>query len=298
MSSSTGLSPNQENQRLLATWQRVAGLEQPQPGGPIRVMRQPIGGRGVREGHGGSRVTSFGDVLRELETVAGERERVAPGMTVEGLGGTGTEDAAHEFSHDKPKTVECPDVEEIDDDVDPWWKNTKMEKDVSVGLRCPICQEIYNNPHSLECGHTFCGHCIFQWFANKSPPEKKCPTCRNRVQLPNTACMIPNRPLDQLMSIQLEPHFPEKDREERKRKREECIEKFKEERSKTSQGSVEDEAAQLLMVYRMVQQRSQAVLQRSRRLVSVRNACRGDFVDFVSFCNLLFETNPFPACRG
>ena len=40
--------------------------------------------------------------------------------------------------------------------------------------RCAICFELFISPHSLPCGHTFCGPCISSW-AQKSGA---CPCCR------------------------------------------------------------------------------------------------------------------------
>jgi hypothetical protein len=31
---------------------------------------------------------------------------------------------------------------------------------IETSLRCAICNEFLNNPHSLQCGHSFCSECI------------------------------------------------------------------------------------------------------------------------------------------
>ena len=33
-------------------------------------------------------------------------------------------------------------------------------RQISVHLKCIICQEVFNNPVSLTCGHTYCKNCI------------------------------------------------------------------------------------------------------------------------------------------
>lgn len=46
---------------------------------------------------------------------------------------------------------------------------------VSKYLYCVICREIFNDPHRLQCGHTFCKECIVKWAKMKSG----CPICRS-----------------------------------------------------------------------------------------------------------------------
>lgn len=46
---------------------------------------------------------------------------------------------------------------------------------VSKYLYCVICREIFNDPHRLQCGHTFCKGCIVKWAKMKSG----CPICRS-----------------------------------------------------------------------------------------------------------------------
>ena len=43
-------------------------------------------------------------------------------------------------------------------------------------LTCPICQEIFDEPTRISCGHTFCNNCINQW--EKKSKNDKCPLCR------------------------------------------------------------------------------------------------------------------------
>ena len=53
-------------------------------------------------------------------------------------------------------------------------------------LTCPVCLELYTNPKTLPCLHSFCQHCL-----EGLPLDKKnktyyltCPTCRHRTVLP------------------------------------------------------------------------------------------------------------------
>ena len=49
----------------------------------------------------------------------------------------------------------------------------KLEKYLS----CPICQEIFEEPTRITCGHSFCKKCITQW--EKKSRNYKCPLCRD-----------------------------------------------------------------------------------------------------------------------
>ena len=58
-------------------------------------------------------------------------------------------------------------------------------------LSCKICLEVYKNPKSLNCLHTFCEVCIENHVASESTYKKysdyrefTCPLCRKRTQLP------------------------------------------------------------------------------------------------------------------
>ena len=48
----------------------------------------------------------------------------------------------------------------------------KLEKYLS----CPICQELFEEPTRITCGHTFCNKCIVQW--EKKSHNFQCPLCR------------------------------------------------------------------------------------------------------------------------
>lgn len=50
-----------------------------------------------------------------------------------------------------------------------------VEKEkISDYLTCQICLDIFEDPHRLTCGHTFCLKCINKWRKN----EMNCPSCR------------------------------------------------------------------------------------------------------------------------
>ena len=52
----------------------------------------------------------------------------------------------------------------------------KLEKYLS----CPICQELFEEPTRISCGHTFCNKCIVQW--EKKSRNFQCPLCRESYE--------------------------------------------------------------------------------------------------------------------
>eukprot|EP01127_Copromyxa_protea_P018360 TRINITY_DN5766_c0_g1_i1.p1 TRINITY_DN5766_c0_g1~~TRINITY_DN5766_c0_g1_i1.p1 ORF type:complete len:142 (+),score=21.73 TRINITY_DN5766_c0_g1_i1:192-617(+) len=43
---------------------------------------------------------------------------------------------------------------------------------------CGICMDIFYDPITLPCGHSYCFTCLYS--LEKSKPEKSCPMCRER----------------------------------------------------------------------------------------------------------------------
>ena len=58
----------------------------------------------------------------------------------------------------------------------------KLEKQ----LTCPVCLELYTNPKTLPCLHSFCEACIEQLPQDKEGETYyiSCPTCHHRIELP------------------------------------------------------------------------------------------------------------------
>ena len=51
---------------------------------------------------------------------------------------------------------------------------------------CPICLEMFDNPKSLPCLHTFCLKCLRGCFKDKFPGDKvPCPICRKEFEIPD-----------------------------------------------------------------------------------------------------------------
>ncbi|KAM5282565.1 ret finger protein-like 4B [Hipposideros larvatus] len=59
---------------------------------------------------------------------------------------------------------------------------------MSTGLReealCPICLELFSNPISLSCVHTFCFNCIQLWLLERKDLKLTCPICREVINRP------------------------------------------------------------------------------------------------------------------
>ncbi|KAM4522203.1 zinc-binding protein A33-like isoform 1-T2 [Odontesthes bonariensis] len=47
---------------------------------------------------------------------------------------------------------------------------------------CPVCCDIFNDPVLLLCGHSFCKHCLQEWWRKSS--LKTCPVCKELFPMP------------------------------------------------------------------------------------------------------------------
>ena len=51
-------------------------------------------------------------------------------------------------------------------------------------LECPLCFNVFRQPKSLMCMHTFCQPCL-QDYIQHNPGEKIiCPTCKDTTKIP------------------------------------------------------------------------------------------------------------------
>ncbi|XP_068099870.1 nuclear factor 7, brain-like [Hyperolius riggenbachi] len=49
--------------------------------------------------------------------------------------------------------------------------------DLTESLTCCICTDIFRNPVTLPCGHSFCMDCVRRHWANQHEREASCPLC-------------------------------------------------------------------------------------------------------------------------
>jgi hypothetical protein len=63
---------------------------------------------------------------------------------------------------------------------------------LSSELLCAICQELFVEARTIECGHSFCGQCIECWLRKSDT----CPTCRAPVSNPPVRSMCLDRAVE------------------------------------------------------------------------------------------------------
>ena len=65
----------------------------------------------------------------------------------------------------------------------PQGQRTRPEADsinrLAQEMRCSICFELYDNPHSLPCQHSFCYECVMGCF--RATRKMECPLCKAPV---------------------------------------------------------------------------------------------------------------------
>uniref|UniRef100_A0A3Q4MMX5 RING-type domain-containing protein n=1 Tax=Neolamprologus brichardi TaxID=32507 RepID=A0A3Q4MMX5_NEOBR len=49
-------------------------------------------------------------------------------------------------------------------------------------LTCPVCLDLYRDPHLLPCGHNFCKTCLDRLKRQAERSHFRCPECRNSHQ--------------------------------------------------------------------------------------------------------------------
>uniref|UniRef100_A0A8C5N2K1 Uncharacterized protein n=1 Tax=Leptobrachium leishanense TaxID=445787 RepID=A0A8C5N2K1_9ANUR len=55
--------------------------------------------------------------------------------------------------------------------------------DLRAEVTCSICTDIYTDPVTLPCGHSFCRLCITKTWDNQEERESSCPECRRRFRV-------------------------------------------------------------------------------------------------------------------
>uniref|UniRef100_A0A8C5QGG6 E3 ubiquitin-protein ligase TRIM39-like n=1 Tax=Leptobrachium leishanense TaxID=445787 RepID=A0A8C5QGG6_9ANUR len=55
--------------------------------------------------------------------------------------------------------------------------------DLRAEVTCSICTDIYTDPVTLHCGHSYCRLCITKTWDNQEERESSCPECRRRFRV-------------------------------------------------------------------------------------------------------------------
>ena len=64
-----------------------------------------------------------------------------------------------------------------------------LSSQYSDDFTCGVCFDIMIEPSTLQCGHSFCRHCLAQWYL--SSKMMICPTCRQEITaLPNVSVAL------------------------------------------------------------------------------------------------------------
>ena len=82
-----------------------------------------------------------------------------------------------------------------------------LNEETPEDLRCTICREVFVNAVTIgdpKCGHSFCSECIRNNFSSQLKRLKRqtaCPQCRTLVNHNDSQILIPNRALQEAVSL-------------------------------------------------------------------------------------------------
>lgn len=60
------------------------------------------------------------------------------------------------------------------------FRQSEQARILHEDLTCPVCLEVYRNPHLLSCGHNFCKTCLDNVRRQGERGHFRCPECRER----------------------------------------------------------------------------------------------------------------------
>ncbi|XP_044160454.1 bifunctional apoptosis regulator-like [Bufo gargarizans] len=73
--------------------------------------------------------------------------------------------------------------EDVKLDIDDWEGSSgvRIDRNISASeFSCSCCHNILVNPTTLKCGHSFCRHCLAQWWVSSKKTE--CPLCSDKCK--------------------------------------------------------------------------------------------------------------------
>lgn len=54
--------------------------------------------------------------------------------------------------------------------------------DIGKCLTCSICFDIFTDPVTLTCGHSYCMKCLEDYLRGRAKTRKDCPDCRGKIR--------------------------------------------------------------------------------------------------------------------
>ncbi|KAL2914315.1 hypothetical protein HK105_206087 [Polyrhizophydium stewartii] len=88
------------------------------------------------------------------------------------------------------------------------------EDKLRAAATCPICLDVFAAPQAIQCGHTYCFHCLREWMRHQSEDDRaKCPTCRALI----TSAPIPNVVMEHQVETVID-RMPAAERDELRRR--------------------------------------------------------------------------------
>eukprot|EP00854_Cymbomonas_tetramitiformis_P003113 gene3113-3946_t len=122
------------------------------------------------------------------------------------------------------RTMTLPDQSENSEDLDTLRTAENNDNDARIKkifeiMCCAVCTETCVDPHSLSCGHVFCGKCIFTWIDSPAAGCLNCPTCRARIDFEP----VHNVALEEIVDLNIQPHISLQHKQRRESKKQESL---------------------------------------------------------------------------
>ncbi|KAM5338444.1 telomere repeats-binding bouquet formation protein 2 isoform 2-T2 [Glossophaga mutica] len=113
-----------------------------------------------------------------------------------------------EVSSKPSSNIEPDNCTEVNDSIT--WIPSKVQiQDITKELHCPLCNDWFQDPLMLTCGHNFCQACI-QNFWKQQAKETFCPECKMICQYNNcTFNLVLDKLIDKIKELHLLKGYPQ-----------------------------------------------------------------------------------------